>query len=250
MEILLGLGLLGVGLCAGSFLNCWVYRLNHGLSVTRGRSFCPVCRHQLAWSDNIPLLSFVWLKGRCRYCHSPIGIHYPLVELAAGVLTVLIFQFFNYELLIASYYLLITYALLAIFVSDWLYQTIPDQIVYPAIGLAFFYSLFTSPYSLAVYFLSAFGAAGFFQALVWATRGKGMGGGDVKLAGLMGLILGWPNIILAILLAFLTGASVGVILVLGGRKTMRSQIAFGPFLVAATFISLFWGEKILKIWGY
>jgi len=239
-----------LGLCVGSFLNCWVYRLNHGLSVMRGRSFCPKCRHQLAWRDNIPLLSFLFLRGRCRCCHSPIASYYPLVELAAGLLTILISQLSNYELLITGYYLLIAYALLAIFVSDWLYQTIPDQFVYPAIILTGFYLLITNYGLLITNLFSGLAAAGFFGALVWLTKGKGMGLGDVKLAGSMGLILGWPRIALAIILAFLTGAIVGVILVLLNKKTMRSQIAFGPFLIAATFISLFWGEKIIKIWGY
>src|SRR3989344_458489 len=103
-----------LGLCAGSFLNCWVYRLNHGLSVARGRSFCPACRHQLAWLDNIPLLSFLLLSGRCRYCHSPIASYYPLVELAAGLLTVLVI---SSQLSVIS--LILAYLLLAIFVSDW-----------------------------------------------------------------------------------------------------------------------------------
>ena len=146
--------------------------------------------------------------------------------------------------------MLIAYALLAIFVSDWLYQTIPDQFVYPAIILTGFYLLITNYGLLITNLFSGLAAAGFFGALVWLTKGKGMGLGDVKLAGSMGLILGWPRIALAIILAFLTGAIVGVILVLLNKKTMRSQIAFGPFLVAATFISLFWGEKIIKIWGY
>ena len=234
-----------LGLCVGSFLNCWVYRLNHGLSVMRGRSFCPKCRHQLAWRDNIPLLSFLFLRGRCRCCHSPIASYYPLVELAGGVLTVLVI---SSQLSVIS--LILAYFLLAVFVSDWLYQTIPDQIVYPAIILTGFYLLITNYGLLITNLFSGLAAAGFFGALVWLTKGKGMGLGDVKLAGLMGLILGWPRIALAIILAFLTGAIVGVILVLLNKKTMRSQIAFGPFLIAATFISLFWGEKIIKIWGY
>ena len=211
----------------------------------RGRSFCPKCRHQLAWRDNIPLLSFLFLRGCCRCCHSPIASYYPLVELAGGVLTVLVI---SSQLSVIS--LILAYFLLAVFVSDWLYQTIPDQIVYPAIILTGFYLLITNYGLLITNLFSGLAAAGFFGALVWLTKGKGMGLGDVKLAGSMGLILGWPRIALAIILAFLTGAIVGVILVLLNKKTMRSQIAFGPFLIAATFISLFWGEKIIKIWGY
>lgn len=234
-----------MGLSVGSFLNCWVYRLNHGLSVVRGRSFCPRCRHKLSWLDNIPLLSFILLRGRCRHCRSSIASYYPLVELAAGLLTVLVI---SYQLSVIS--LIVAYLLLAIFVSDWLYQTIPDQIVFPAVGLAIFYLILNTQYSILNTFLSGLAAAGFFWSLVVLTKGKGMGTGDVKLAALMGLLLGWPKIILAIALAFLTGAIMGVILVLKGKKTMASQIAFGPFLVVATFVGLFWGERIIKILGY
>lgn len=232
------------GLCVGSFINCLVWRLNHNLSPIWGRSICPRCKHKLVWYDNIPLLSFVLLRGKCRWCHSPISWQYPIVELTTGLLTVLVFQLSNYELRIMSYYLLITYSLIAIFVSDLLYQTIPDEIVYPAVGITIFCSLLTSHYSLFTIFIAALGAAGFFYLLCLLTRGRGMGLGDVKLAGLMGLILGWPKIIVAFYLAFLTGAVVSVILILLRKKKFGQYIPFGPFLTTATFIAIFWGEKI------
>ena len=218
-----------LGLCLGSFINCLVYRLNHGLSPLVGRSFCPQCKHQLAWRDNIPLISFILLRGKCRYCHSPISVQYPLVELATGILTVSIF---NFQFSIIN--LLIVYALIAIFVSDLRYGTIPDEIVLPAIGLSLF----------KANFLAGLGAAGFFLALVLITRGQGMGLGDVKLAALMGLFLGYPKIILALYLAFLTGAFFGVILILLKKKRFGEHIPFGPFLTTSTIIAIFWGEII------
>ena len=220
--VVLGIVFLFVlGLVVGSFLNVVIYRLNNGLSPLRGRSFCPRCKHQLAWGDNVPLLSFLLLRGKCRYCHSPISWQYPLVELATGILTVVVLH--------TSFNLLLTYALIAIFVSDLLYYTIPDEIVWPMIGLSFL---------ISPNLLPGLGAAGFFLSLVLLTHSRGMGMGDVKLAGLMGLALGWPKISVAILLAFLTGATVGVILVLMGKKGLKSRIPFGPFLAGATLISL------------
>lgn len=223
------------GLCVGSFLNSLVYRLNEGnlKSFIFGRSVCPKCKHKLEWRDNTPLFSFVLLGGRCRYCQKPISIHYPLVELATGILTVSIF--FH-----GLFYLFITYALVAIFLSDLLYQTVPDEIVYPAIGVALFYSIINHQSSI----ISGFLAGLFFLILVLITKGQGMGMGDVKLAALMGLFLGYPKIIVALYMAFLTGAIAGVILILLGKKRFGEHIPFGPFLIGSTFVSLFWGEII------
>jgi leader peptidase (prepilin peptidase)/N-methyltransferase len=147
---------------------------------------------------------------------------------------------------------------MAIFLSDLLYRTIPDQVVYLGIMITIIYRIFENYHchttacgsSQGIFFLAGLGAAGFFYLLVLLTHFKGMGLGDVKLAGLMGLFLGFPQILVAFYLAFLTGATVGVILILVKRKKMKSQIAFGPFLVVATFMALFWGEKIIKILGY
>ncbi len=235
-----------LGLSIGSFINCLVYRLNHELSPLRGRSFCPKCKHQLVWQDNIPLLSFILLKGKCRYCHSPISWQYPLVELTAAILTILVYWLSGYELQVTGYNLIISYALLAIFVSDLLYFTIPNEIVFFAIGISFLYSHFA--FRISHFAISALLVAAFFYLLVLITRGKGMGLGDVKLAGLMGLILGWPKILLALYLAFLTGAVIGVILILLKKKKFGQYIPFGPFLTGATFISMFWGEVIFQ-WG-
>lgn len=236
-----------LGLAIGSFLNVVVYRLNHSLSPLEGRSLCPKCKKKIAWRDNIPLLSFFLLRGHCRSCHSPISWQYPLVELATGILTLFVIYYSLFVIHLGSlttvYFLLITYALIVIFVSDLRYTTIPDQVVYSAIGLALVWSLGNREW-LPV--LAAVAAAGFFLFLVFVTRGKGMGMGDVKLAGLMGLVLGFPGIVVALMLAFLTGAVAGVILVLSGRKRLGEHIPFGPFLAGAAWFSLFWGEMFWR----
>ena len=231
-----------LGLSIGSFINCLVYRLNYDLTL-KGRSFCPQCKHQLSWYDNVPLLSFILLKGHCRYCGKKISIHYPLVEIGTGILTVLIFfySFDKYLIPNTLYLMLIGWALMAIFLSDLLYFTIPDEVVYSAIIISIIRLILTTHYSLL---LSGLGAALFFLLLVLITKGRGMGMGDVKLGALMGLFLGYPGIVIALYLAFLTGALIGVTLILLGKKRLNAHIPFGPFLVGSTITILFYGEQI------
>ena len=228
------------GLGVGSFLNVVIWRLNYGYSPIKGRSFCPKCRHKLAWFDTIPLLSFVFLRGRCRYCQQKISWQYPLVELATAFLTVVTFSRFFSDLRVTCYVLLVTFSLIVIFVSDLRYYIIPDEVVYPllAISLLFF------PKNILI----GLAAAGLFLLLVLLTRQKGMGQGDVKLAGLMGLILGWPKIMIALYLAFLTGAFIGVILIVLGKKRFGQIIPFGPFLTGAAYLTLLYGDQI-KTWA-
>ncbi|MDO8669062.1 MAG: prepilin peptidase [Candidatus Buchananbacteria bacterium] len=227
------------GLAAGSFLNCVVYRLERGESFLGGRSYCPHCRHKLGFFDLIPVLSFFWLRGLCRYCKEKISIQYPLIEIATGLLFLLIFTIFNWQ--DSIFYFLISIFLVIIFVYDLKHYIIPDKVIYPAIAIAGIFNLLKSDF-----LLSAFGAAGFFLAIVLVSRGKWMGVGDIKLAFLMGLVLGWPNILAALFLAFLIGAIIGLGLIIWGKKTIKSEVPFGPFLVLGTFIALFWGRELIN----
>ena len=218
------------GLAIGSFINCVVYRLNHHLSFVKGRSFCPRCKHQLSWKDNIPLFSFFWLRRRCRYCRSPISWQYPSVELGTAVFTVITFvitinQITNSQFLIYNliFNLLITYSLIVIFVSDLLYEIIPDEVVVWGTFLAVVYLFLSKPQSLVLNLSSGLVAAAFFLLLHLVTKGKGMGFGDVKLVFLIGLVLGWPNTATALFMAFLTGATLGVILILTGKVRIQIQ---------------------------
>ena len=228
------------GLGVGSFLNVVIWRLNYGYSPIKGRSFCPKCRHKLAWFDTIPLLSFVFLRGRCRYCQQKISWQYPLVELATAFLTVVTFFRFFPDLRVTCYVSLVAFSLIVIFVSDLHYYIIPDEVVYPLLVI----SLLFFPKNVLI----GLAAAGLFLLLVLLTRQKGMGQGDVKLAGLMGLILGWPKIMIALYLAFLTGAFIGVILIVLGKKRFGQIIPFGPFLTGAAYLTLLYGDQI-KTWA-
>jgi len=232
------------GLCVGSFLNVLIYRLPRSLPIT-GRSFCPNCKKKISWYNNVPLLSFFLLRGRCRFCHLPISLQYPLVEFLTGVLTVFLSFTLRDNILQLVYYLVISYLLIVIFVSDWRYQIIPDQIIYFGIGVSLL-KLVIAKEQYGDFIFSGLGAAVFLFLIHLFTRGRGMGLGDVKFAFLMGLILGFPKIILALYLAFLTGAFLGAILILTGFKRFGERVPFGPFLGSATFISLVFGDKILR----
>lgn len=246
------------GLAVGSFLNCIIYRLETEQSFLKGRSFCPYCHHILSWQDLIPLFSFFILRGRCRYCQKPISLQYPLVELATGLIFVLIFKFqpvFTLcQFATILYLFIISCFLIIIFVYDLKYYIILDKVVFPAIVTSFLYNIFYSlflvdNYKLLIQFLlSAVGAATFFLIIVLISRGKWMGIGDIKLAFLMGLVLGWPNIVIALFSAFLIGAIIGIVLIILGRKSLKSEVPFGPFLVAGTFIALFFGQEIVSFY--
>ena len=252
------------GLVMGSFLNCIIYRLQTGEGFLKGRSFCPHCRHALSWQDLIPVFSFLILKGRCRYCQKPISWQYPLVELATGIIFLLIvwnlefgicLEFGIWNLL---FYLLISCFLIIIFVYDLKHYIIPDAVIYPAIAIAFLYQLFRMlnfvnwnlfgiwnvESGILRPISSAFLASLFFLAIVFLSQGKWMGLGDVKLAFLMGLFLGFPNILVALFLAFFIGAIIGIGLIISGKRTLKSEVPFGPFLITGTFIALFWGNQI------
>ena len=220
------------GLAVGSFLNCIIYRLEENKSFLRGRSYCPYCKHTLNWQDLIPIFSFLLLKGRCRYCKKHISLQYPLVELTTGFLFVLCFLFH-----VPYFIFIIAPFLIVIFVYDFKHYVILDKVIYPAIVIAAVFN-FTN-------WLSALGSALFFLAIVLVSRGKWMGIGDIKLAFLMGLILGWPNILVALFLAFMIGAIIGMGLILSGKKSLKSEVPFGPFLVTGTLIALFWGQLII-----
>jgi len=233
------------GLCVGSFLNVVIYRLPRGISLLRPRSFCPKCKKKIAWFDNIPLFSFALLKGRCRSCRSPISWRYPLVELITGVLFVLALgKLGELGVLDLVLTLILFSAMIAIFFIDLEHRLIPDQILFPLIFLFFIRSLLSADYWLLV---AGLGAALFLFLIFALTGGRGMGLGDVKLAFLMGLVLGFPKIIVAFYIAFLTGAFIGIILILVKKARFGQQIAFGPFLAFSTLVALLWGEKILKL---
>jgi prepilin signal peptidase PulO-like enzyme (type II secretory pathway) len=237
------------GLAVGSFLNCIIYRFEKNESFLKGRSYCPNCHHVLAWQDLIPIFSFLILKGKCRYCGKKISLQYPLVELTTAILFVLIFNMAAFNLR-TIYYLMIGCFLIIIFVYDLKHYIIPDKVIYPAIALTLIFNfkfLIFKQFQIFKYsILSAFGSAVFFLLIFSISRGKWLGFGDVKLGFLMGLFLGFPKILVALFFAYFIGAIIGIGLVLAKKKTLKSEVPFGPFLVAGTFIALFFGSQLIN----
>jgi len=229
------------GLCIGSFLNCVIYRLE-AQKTLKGRSYCPKCKHTLGILDLIPVFSYLFLEGECRYCNKKISIQYPLVELITGVLFVLLISNF-----ITSLYLFFVFSVfIIVFVYDLKHYLIPEKLVYVAIGITFIYQLFSSEVYNPV--LSAI-TAGLFFFILWAvSKGKWMGDGDIWLAVLMGMFLGFPNIVVALFSAFIIGAIIGVIMIILGQKKIKSQVPFGPFLIIGTFLAFFFGQQLISLW--
>ena len=269
MQIFYPIFIFCLGLCAGSFLNVVIYRLPKGEKIS-GRSCCPRCKKTIAWYDLIPVFSFLALFGRCRYCRQKISLRYPLVEITTALLFLLIFNYqfsifspganppladnefsiFNFQFLTILYHLIIASFLIAIFFIDLRHYIIPDKIVLPAIAIALIFNfqfLIFNQFSIINYsILSGLGGAVFFLAIVLISHGRWMGTGDIKLAFLMGLFLGFPKILPALFLSFLLGGIMGIGLIILGRKNLKSEIPFGPFLVAGTFIALFWGQNLIN----
>ncbi len=250
MFFIIYLLILALGLCIGSFLNCVIYRLEKNVSFVKGRSYCPNCKHQLIWLDLVPVFSFLFLGGKCRYCRQKISIEYPIVEIVTSLLFLLIFKYqfssINFEGIITIlFWWYVASSLVVIFVYDLKYCLIPDSVLFPAIAITFLYQLFFHFHLLLNYGLATVIAPGFFLAIFLVSKGKWMGFGDVKLAILLGLLLGFPNILVGLFLAFFFGAIIGVLLLWLNKKGLKSEIPFAPFLILGTFVALFWGEQII-----
>jgi len=246
------------GLFIGSFINVLADRLPRGEDVLTSRSHCDHCKHKLRWYELIPLLSFFLQRGKTRCCHKTLSIQYPLSELITGsafvILSILPFPHgFSFQplfLIPYSLFLILFSSLLVIFISDLKYEIIPMEMIITGFltVLCFHFINFTNLMNFTNFLFSALGAGGFFWCLWFFSKGKAMGDGDIYLASLLGFSLGFPNIIISLYAAFLTGAVVGVILILQRKKGLKSHIPFGPFLILGYGITLVWGEPILRIW--
>lgn len=268
MEILFCFFIFFFGLAIGSFLNVLIDRLPNEEKIT-GRSKCDYCGKQLSWYDLIPIVSFILLKGKCRYCHKKISWQYPLVELLTGVLFVLIslnlYPVFKPFYLISSPWVIYLFfanlalasSLIVVFFSDAKYHIIPDQIqlfffIFSLILIPFYSQLLTLVFFHKIIAALIIASPIFF--IYFLSQGKAMGFGDVKLAFNIGFLLGLKAGFLALYFAFVIGGLTGLLLILLGRKKLKSKIAFGPFLVFGITIMIFWGEKILawvnQIYGF
>ncbi|OGH73411.1 MAG: hypothetical protein A3C90_03895 [Candidatus Magasanikbacteria bacterium RIFCSPHIGHO2_02_FULL_51_14] len=243
-----------LGAALGSFLNAYAWRVRNGTSVWRGRSRCRECETQIRWHDNIPIASFFVLQGKCRDCKKQIALQYPLVELWMGLAFVFVAQYHrlitdHWSLIIRDWF--IVFILTLIFVYDLLHQEILDRFTLLPAGILFVFSLIFQSSNLPILQsisgmgIGALVAGGFFFLQFAVSKGRWIGGGDIRLGVLMGVILGWPNILVALMIAYVLGAVVGLVLVGTRKADMQSAVPFGTFLTAATFVAMFWGEGIV-----
>lgn len=239
-----------IGLALGSFLNSWIWRTRENIRIVGdARSICTHCRRTLRWYENVPLLSYLFLRGRCRTCRRPIGWHYPAVELFTAVAFIGVFWYhdvyidpFNKVQFFRDIFFL-TF-LVVIFVFDALYQIVLSRIVWPAtfIGLIFNWYL-GIPWQSMV--LGAFAAGGFFLLQYLVSRGRWIGGGDVRLGVMMGVWLGWPAVLAALFFAYVLGAVVALFLLVARKATGKTAIPFGTFLAIGTFFAMYHGQEVV-----
>jgi leader peptidase (prepilin peptidase)/N-methyltransferase len=235
------------GLAWGSFLNVVIYRLPLGMSLFRPSSSCPHCKEKIKFYDNIPLLSFLLLRGRCRHCQGRISLRYPLVELlTAGCFLLLYSQHSLSFFFFAS--CLFACALIALGFIDFYHQILPDSITLPGLLLALVYSLFRPDLNLRQALIGAVAGAGFlliiYLTYYFLRKKEGLGLGDVTMMLFIGAYLGWRQAFFTLILASLVGALVGIFIIFFRKKDFQYSLPFGTFLAPAAFVSLIWGERI------
>lgn len=235
-----------IGIIVGSFLNVCIWRLPMGYSVWNPPSHCPQCSERLRPWDLVPIISWLFLRGKCRYCASPISGRYALVELVTGLLFLLCFYIvgFSFELIKA---LILTSFLIVITFIDLDHQLILDKVLMWMAGAGVAINLFTGlPMPGIWHMLLAAAVGGGFMLIVAVLTRGGMGGGDIKFMAVLGLWLGWPYILLTMLLSFVIGGVVGLLLLLLKRKGRKDFIPFGPFIAAAAYVTFLYGTDILR----
>lgn len=241
-----------IGLCLGSFLSVVIIRLSRQeKGIVSGRSRCPNCHHQLFWYDLIPLLSYLLVRGFCRYCHKKISIVYPLLELSTAV--ALVFYFyrlnftFDFSTILQSVFIL---AFISIIFSDFLYFIIPDKIIIPAIALTVLYQLLFHKGEILGLLITGLVLGGIFAIIFIVSHGKWVGFGDVKLLIFIGLLFGYPLGFLVVLISIWLGALWGIGLMVLKRATMKTALPFGIFLsIISIIFIIFYNEiQFLKIY--
>lgn len=257
-----------LGLALGSFTNALVWRIheqskskkhsNKKLSILTGRSMCTHCGHQLSAADLVPVISWTVLRGKCRYCRKTISWQYPVVELATMALFLASYIYWPYDLTLMSsvflfaLWLVFLVGFMALIVYDLKWFLLPNRVVYPLIALALTQTLAVAVFfgggwqTLLNAFLAVLASAGVFYAIYTFSAGKWIGGGDVKLAVVLGLLLGTaPLALLMIFVSSVLGTAVAVPLLVSGKANRTSRIPYGPFLILATIICYLFGKSLL-----
>ena len=236
------------GICIGSFLNVCIYRLPHSKSIVYPPSACPGCDTPIRSYDNIPILSFLLLRGKCRTCKTVISIRYPLIELMVGLFAV--YAYLKFGLTLEALILFVFIAsLVVITFIDIDYRIIPDVISLPGIPIGFAASFFLPAITYKESLAGILAGGGSLLLVAWIynliTKKEGMGGGDIKLLAMIGAFVGWKGVLLTIFLSSAIGTLCGLLVMLRSGKNMKLAIPFGPFLAIGAMIHIFFGKELL-----
>ena len=236
-----------VGLCIGSFLNVVIHRLPRGASVVAPPSRCPNCGYLLRWYDNVPVLSWVFLRGRCRKCGTPISIRYPIVEVLTMLVFLLHLWVFGWSVLMAVRVVFAT-ALVALFAIDLEHHLLPDRITLPGIVVGLIVSLAVPP-GIVDSILGTLLGGGVLWAIGEAyyrySGQQGMGGGDVKMLAMVGAFLGWKLVLVTLVLSSVAGSLIGVLVIALKRGDMKHALPYGTFLALGALASSIVGDRII-----
>jgi prepilin signal peptidase PulO-like enzyme (type II secretory pathway) len=242
-----------VGTMFGSFLSVIIHRTHtEKKGIFFGRSECPNCKKKLGFADLVPLLSFLVNNGKCRHCKKSIGLWYFFLELVCGLVLALLYLKFpitNLESgLIYAYYAIVSLALLGILFFDLKFMEIPELFTIPIIIIIFIASIFLPDPGILSMAVGGAAAGIFFGFQVIVSKEEWMGAGDTQVGILIGMLLGWQYLIICLLIAYLAGSIISVFLLIGGKVKGKTRIPFAPFLVFATFVVLFFGDYIYKLY--
>ncbi len=245
----------GCGACIGSFLNVVIYRLPAGLSLTHPPSRCPHCGHRLGKTENVPILGWLWLRGRCRWCGGPISVRYPSIETITALLFCLVFWQYQFTLTTVAYWVLISW-LVALAMIDFDTMTLPEELTKSGLilGLIFQGIIGWQAAQTPEYLMTAIASAvlGIWLFCIirwtgtWVFGKEALGGGDSKLAAMLGAWLGWKYLLVTSFLACFLGSFFGIGGMVLGFIGRLQHFPFGPFLALGAILSLFWGEIIIS----
>lgn len=238
------------GIIIGSFLNVCIYRIPENESILFPWSHCPNCKTQIKPYDNIPIISFFILNGKCRTCQKNISLRYPLVELTTGIIFSLFYYRFGFTIDFIPGIIFIS-SLIVITFIDIEYNIIPNIITLPLIIFFNFFGLYKYLVNNDIYllidpFTGLIIGGVILYIIAWISKG-GMGGGDIKLAALIGSALGLKKVLITLFLAFIIGGIFGAVLIITGKKNKKDKIAFAPFICLGSIITLIWGKEII-VW--
>ncbi len=239
-----------LGLIFGSFLNVVIHRVPQNQSIVKPRSYCPVCQTAIKYYDNIPVVSYFILGGKCRYCQAAISIRYPLIEMFTAFTFWLCYFFFWHHLVYAVFASLFLWLIIALAVIDLIHMILPDELTLAGAAVFFIYSFFNPRITAVEAFATAFGSAllltGIYFFYLKVRKIEALGFGDIKMMLLLGAFLGLNNLVVAIVVASLSGLLVGIFFIIFKGKDLKMKLPFGTFLSLGSYVSVFWGSEILR----